>query len=202
MAGILVRFPATTTNMEGNMDLKKLAPWNWFRHEEEANATVPSRHSEASGRQPFDPVSHFQREMNNLFESAFRGFGLSPFGADSTPLASGIILKPRVDISATDNEYCITAEVPGVSEQDLKLEIADNVLTISGEKKQDKEDRGESYYRMERSYGSFQRVLTLPEDAQHQEVTATFKKGVLTVRMPRRALPNAQVKKIEIKSGD
>jgi HSP20 family protein len=74
-------------------------------------------------------------------------------------------------------------------------------LTIQGEKKQENEEKGKNYYRMERSYGSFQRMLSLPEDADQNEVTATFMKGVLTVTMPRKALPKADVKQIEVKMG-
>ncbi len=91
-------------------------------------------------------------------------------------------------------------EIPGVDEKDVRLEIVNDTLTIQGEKKQENEEKGKNYYRMERSYGSFQRMLSLPEDADQNEVTATFKKGVLTVTMLRKALPKADVKQIEVKS--
>ena len=84
--------------------------------------------------------------------------------------------------------------------KDVRLEIVNDTLTIQGEKKQENEEKGKNYYRMERSYGSFQRMLSLPEDADQNDVTATFKKGVLTVTMPRKALPKADVKQIEVKS--
>lgn len=188
------------------MDLKKLAPWNWFKNEEESSV-VPVRRAAGQTLSPehaaLSPMIDLHREMNRIFDSAFRGFGLSPFGSELfTPLTASGQLKPQVDISATDKEYCITVEVPGVSEKDVNLEIAENVMTIRGEKKQEKEDKGESYYRMERSYGSFQRVLSLPEDAVPEDVNAIFKNGVLTIRMPRREIPNVEVKKIEIKSAD
>jgi HSP20 family protein len=94
----------------------------------------------------------------------------------------------------------VTLEIPGVDEKDVRLEIVNDTLTIQGEKKQANEEKGKNYYRMERSYGSFQRMLSLPEDADQNDVTATFKKGVLTVTMPRKALPKADVKQIEVKS--
>ena len=88
--------------------------------------------------------------------------------------------------------------MPGVDEKDVKVEIANDTLTIRGEKKQEKEENHKNYYRMERSYGSFQRVLSLPEDADQEGVSATFKNGVLTVTMPRKAAPQANVRRIEI----
>ena len=188
------------------MDLKQLAPWNWFKNEEESSV-VPVRRAEGQTFFPesaaLSPMIDLHREMNRIFDSAFRGFGLSPFGSELfTPLTASGQLKPQVDISATDKEYCITVKVPGVSEKDVKVEIAENVMTIRGEKKQEKEDKGENYYRMERAYGSFQRVLSLPEDAAHENVKATFKNGVLTLRVPRREIPKVEVKKVEIKSAD
>lgn len=189
------------------MDFKKLAPWNWFKNEEEESVNVPVRRAGDRKFSPesaaLNPMVQLQREMNRLFESAFRGFGQSAFSSELfTPLTGSGQLKPQVDISATEKEYCITVEVPGVSEKDVKVEIADSVLTIQGEKKQEKEDKGENYYRMEREYGSFQRMLSLPEDARHEDIKATFKNGVLSLKIPRKVLPKVEVKRIEVKSAD
>ena len=108
--------------------------------------------------------------------------------------------KSILDLSASDKDYTITVEIPGVDQKDVKIEIINDILTIQGEKKQENEEKGKNYYRMERSYGSFQRVLSLPEDADQDGVNATFKKGVLTIAMPRKTLPKADVKQIEVKS--
>ena len=102
-------------------------------------------------------------------------------------------------IGATDKEYSITVEVPGVNEEDVKVEISDNTMSIHGEKKQEKEKKDKNFYKVERSYGSFQRVLSLPEDADHDDIKATFNKGVLTIKVPRKALPKSDVKQIKIK---
>ena len=110
------------------------------------------------------------------------------------------MLKPTLDLSATDKEYTIAVEIPGVDEKDVKLEIANDILTIRGEKKHEKEEKDKNFYRVERSYGSFQRVLSLPEDADQEAVKATFKRGVLTISMPRKAMPQTDVRKIEIKN--
>ncbi len=186
------------------MDLKKLAPWNWFtKEEEDVGAPVPVRH--ADSRQPqryfHGPVGQLHQEMDQLFDNFFRGFGHSPFRPGSLlsdSLNSGM-LKPTLDIGASEKEYAISIEVPGVTQKDVKLEIAHNTLTVRGEKKQEKEEKNKDFYRVERSYGSFQRVLSLPEDADQDKVTATFKDGVLAITIPRKPMPAAAVKQIEIK---
>ena len=89
-----------------------------------------------------------------------------------------------------------------MDQQDVKVEVSNNTMTIKGEKKQKKEEKGKNYYRVERSYGSFQRVLSLPEDANQEDIKASFKNGILTIRMPRKALPKSDVKQIEVKRTD
>ena len=188
------------------MSVKKWIPWNWFKKEEEdAGHTVPVQRGSTTprGDVPHNPIAHFHNEVDRLFEETFRGFGLTPFSFDR-PMMPGLtnsMIRPTLDLGATDKAYTITLEVPGVDEKDVKIEIANDVMTIRGEKKQENEEKGKDYYRMERSYGSFQRTLSLPEDADQDGVTATFKKGVLTVNMPRKALPQRDVRQIEVKSG-
>lgn len=195
------------------MDIKKLAPWNWFKkEEEESGAMVPVKRDEtkplSSEEGPLSPLFQLHREMDKLFDNAFRGFGvsqtrfpgLSPLGSDFlSPLSSSGFLKPQVDVGATDKEYSITVEVPGINEKDVNIEVVNNTMTIRGEKKQEKEEKDKNYYRVERSYGSFQRVLSLPEDADQEAIKATFKNGILTIKMGRKALPKPDVKQIEIK---
>ena len=188
------------------MDIKKLAPWNWFKKEEdESGAVSPVRRSNAGSvflqRGEMNPMVQLHREMDRLFDNAFRSFGLSPLGREryQLPADSGM-LKPRVDIGASEDEYTISMEVPGVNEKDVKVEIVDGTMIIRGEKKQETEEKDTDYYRVERSYGAFQRVLCLPEDASQDEIKATFKNGVLHIRVPRKALPKADVKQIEINS--
>jgi len=188
------------------MDIKKLAPWNWFKKEEdEAGAVVPVQRDESKSSYADDnslkPLIQLHREMDRLFDNAFRGFGIAPFRSEIfSPLTASGLLKPQIDISATDNEYSIAVEVPGVDEKDVKVEVADNTMTIKGEKKQEKEEKNKNYYCVERSYGSFQRVLSLPEDASQEDIKATFKNGVLTIKMPRKSLPKSKVKQIEVKT--
>ena len=188
------------------MSVKKWIPWNWFKKEEEdAVKSVPVKRTPSQGRgYPLShPIEHFHREVDRLFDQALHGFGMAPFGfhRPMMPQLSGGMLKPTLDLGATDKEYSIAVEIPGVDQTDVKLEIANDILTIRGEKKHKNEEKGKNYYRMERSYGSFKRTLSLPEDADQDSVKATFKRGILTVTMPRKALPKTDVKQIEVKGG-
>lgn len=184
------------------MDIKKLNPWNWFKKEENENRNVPVLRS---GPAYNDPLARFHQDFDRLFEDTFRQFGLPVLpGLEMErtfpALATDVLLKPSLDVSETDDEYTITVEVPGVEEKDLRLELADDTLTIAGEKKLEKEEKKKNYYRMERSYGSFQRQLSLPDDADQDSIEASFKNGVLTIRLARKAAAKSEgVKQIEIK---
>jgi HSP20 family protein len=189
------------------MDIKKIVPWNWFNKEDEgAGKTIPVRHGGLREQEYplFSPVTQLRQDIDRIFDHAFRGLGFPPFGGDrlfSSPIAGGM-LKPTLDVGATDKEYSITIEIPGVDERDVKLEITGNTLTIRGEKKQEKEERERDYYCVERSYGSFQRVLSLPDDVDQERVEAKFAKGVLTVSLPRKTMPQSEVKRIEVKRSE
>ncbi|MFK5927537.1 MAG: Hsp20/alpha crystallin family protein [Desulfuromusa sp.] len=105
---------------------------------------------------------------------------------------------PRADISETDDEFCITAEVPGIKREDVKIDIDDHVLSIRGENKQEKEEKGKKFHRIERYYGSFNRSFSLPQNVNEDNIEAVFKDGVLTL-----TIPKTEVKKpkaIEIKA--
>jgi len=104
---------------------------------------------------------------------------------------------PLVDITEDDKEYLIKAELPEVKKEDVKVSVQDNVISISGERKSEKEEKGKKYHRVERAYGSFYRSFTLPEDADGGIVAAEFKDGVLKVRLPKSE--KAKPKSIEVK---
>jgi HSP20 family protein len=105
--------------------------------------------------------------------------------------------SPRVDITEDDKEYVITADLPEVKKEDIKLTVQDNVMSISGERKYEKEETGKKYHRVERAYGSFMRSFTVPEDADGSKVSAEYKDGVLNVRLPKSE--KAKPKSIEVK---
>lgn len=187
------------------MELKKLAPWNWFKKEEEIDHSIPVKHQEKGRYYPdryYDPTLPIHRDIDRLFDQFFRGFG--PLFGDRPGFFPSVgeagLLKPRVDLSATDQEYLLTVEIPGVSEKDVSVDISGNTMTVKGEKRQEKEEKDKNYYRVERSYGSFQRVLSLPEDVNQEGIKARFKNGVLSITMPRASVPKGEVKQIEITS--
>ncbi len=104
---------------------------------------------------------------------------------------------PAVDISEDDKEYLIKAELPEIDKKDVKVTVQDGVLTIQGERKQEKEEKGKRFHRLERSYGAFLRSFSLPEDAAEDNIKAEFKDGMLYVHLPKSAKSRAKV--IEVK---
>jgi HSP20 family protein len=187
------------------MDLHKLNPWNWFKHEESGNKTLPvKRENEALERSPDGlQLSQLHREIDRLFENAFRSFGLpihsrsefmSPFFSNEFASA----FRADVNIASNDNQYVITLEAPGLAQDDLSIELQDRILVIRGVKEQEQEEKDQHYYRKERRFGSFQRVLAVPDDADVDNIHAAMDKGVLSINIPRKAVDQSNVKKISI----
>jgi len=143
-----------------------------------------------AARPSTDMFGSLQREIERVFES---------FANNWPPLdfrTSGV--TPSMDISETDKDIEITAELPGLEEKDVQVNVADGVLTIKGEKKAEKEEKEKNYHRIERSYGSFYRSLQLPSGVNADAIKATLKNGVLKVTVSKPAA--AQPKKIEVKA--
>lgn len=182
------------------MDISKLKPWNWFKKEEEDARDLPVRRPSTDF---YGPLTSLHDEVDRLFNDAFCRFGMpsifhDDFWSQGAHPAAPSLMRPNVDISAGENEYLVTVEVPGIDERDVTLEVSNNTLTIKGEKRQEQEEKDRDHYRIERSYGSFQRVLSLPEDAEQSGISAKFKKGVLTVKLPRAPDKAKDVKLIDI----
>jgi HSP20 family protein len=133
------------------------------------------------------PFVFLQSEIDRLFNEV--GRGLQGFGSGDIAL--------RIDVAETDKAIVLTAELPGLEEKDVQLDFTDDVLTIKGEKKSEKEEKGESHWLAERSYGSFLRAIRLPPGIDPSAIEANFAKGILTVKAPKPA-PRV-TKKIEIK---
>jgi HSP20 family protein len=128
--------------------------------------------------EPFRELSSLQTEMNRLFNAAF----------DSTTQGNATAARrwtPAMDLLETEEQFVLRADLPGMSESDVSVELEDNVLTVSGERKTEHEDKREGFYRMERSFGSFSRSLTLPKGVDPATVNAQFDRGVLEVRIPK-----------------
>jgi HSP20 family protein len=147
----------------------------------------------STGREAFDSFFALHREMNRLFDDVFRGFGqLGRFG---NPLMEGQFGWPRLELSETHTAVIVSAELPGLSEQDVQVEIANSVLSIRGEKKVERSD--ESKFVRERYYGSFQRQIPL-QDVEEDKAQADFKNGVLRVTIPKSEQSSRNVKRIAI----
>ena len=121
----------------------------------------------------------------------------SPFRGLGTRLSNW--LRPASDASSDDRVYHITVELPGVSEDDIDLSVDNGFLTVSGEKTETREDRGDTWYFSERQYGAFRRSFRIPEDAIPEKADAVVKNGVLEISIPRRPAAKEQAKKIAIK---
>jgi HSP20 family protein len=140
------------------------------------------------------PFFSFQREMNRLMDDFF-GSAWVPTAAD--PWAGTFL--PNVDIKENDKELVVSAELPGLDDKDVEVLLTDDTLTIKGEKKFEKEDKEDNYHRVERSYGSFNRVIALPADVLTEKAEAKFEKGILSITLPK-AEKKPGAKKIPIKT--
>lgn len=129
---------------------------------------------------PAREVDSLQGEVNRLFDSFF---------GSGTRNGNGALRRwiPSMDLVEADDDLVLRADLPGMNEDDVQIEIKDNVLTVSGERRSEHEDKQESFYRAERSFGHFARSLTLPDGVDPDSVQATFEKGVLEVRVPKPA---------------
>src|SRR5437762_12532734 len=131
--------------------------------------------------EPVREINTIQNEMNRLFNTLFE----SPAQAGNAGSAGVRRWIPAMDLVETDEDFVLRADLPGLTEKDVHIELEDNVLTISGERKAEHEERKEGYYRVERSSGMFSRSLTLPEGVNPEAVKASFDRGVLEVRVPK-----------------
>lgn len=104
---------------------------------------------------------------------------------------------PAMDVEESDTEYLIKADLPAMKKDDVRISVQDGVLAIEGERRQEKEEKGKKFHRIERSYGKFLRRMALPTDVDQQKVVADFKDGVLSVHMPK--LPSAVARKLDVK---
>ena len=140
---------------------------------------------------PFKDLEELQSRLSTLF-------GRAPIRKNGDKEVMTVAeWAPLVDITEDEKEYLIKAELPEVKKEDVKLTVHDDVLSISGERKYEKEEKGKKYHRVERSYGSFTRSFTLPEDADAGKVSADYKEGVLKVHLPKSE--KAKPKSIEVK---
>jgi HSP20 family protein len=166
------------------MNMRDLIPWS------RAETMSPAVYRDA------DPFMALHREVNRLFDDVFRGF--DTFGMGRFPsLASGRSVGwPNVEVSETDKEIRVTAELPGLEEKDVEVLLDDDVLTLRGERRSETEDTARQF--SERFYGQFERRIALGAEVEEDKVEARFKNGVLTVTMPKTERAQSKAKRIAI----
>jgi len=142
-------------------------------------------------------MEQLHREMDRLFEGALtEGFGRTPW----SKARGGDEIVPELDVTDDEKAFRVSIELPGMDEKDVHVTLADRVLTIRGEKKEEKQSKEKDFYRQERSYGSFCRTLELPAAVDESKIEAAFKKGVLTIDLPKTKEAQQKIKHISVKA--
>src|SRR5689334_5267667 len=162
--------------------MKDLIPWGRSR--------APARYEDRAEEQNLSPFFTLRREMDRLFDDAFRGFGLTAFGN------GGGFNFPHVELTEHDKDVRVTAELPGIEEKDVEIRVEDNVLVLRGEKRTEFDDEERHY--SERSYGRFERQVALPAEVDDERANATFRNGVLTITLPKTERARQHAKRIPI----
>jgi|SRR5215469_15284720 len=159
---------------------------------------------ESSLTRGWHPFESLHREIDRLFDDFGMGLrwplGRSLFTAEP-PFRREVMWPkmPAVDVMESEKGYEISADLPGMEEKNIEIKVTDGVLTMKGERQEEKEEKKKDYYLQERSFGSFQRSFEMPESVDADKIEASFKKGVLTVKLPKKAEAQKPAKKIEVK---
>ena len=157
--------------------MRSLIPWRW-----KENQVAPD-----------NTLTEFRREVDDLFSQFFGSSGWLPV----TNLGRGF--TPALDVSETDEDLLIKAELPGVDPKEIEVNLSGTTLTVKGEKKEEREEKTENMHRIERSYGSFSRSVTLPCDVKEDKIEANFKNGVLNLKLPKAETSKKKSIKIDVK---
>jgi HSP20 family protein len=162
---------------------RELTPWN------------------RGGLTPFgrDPFSSFRHEMDRLFDDFF-----APVTGEgrnfTTPAQAAALIRPSIDVDETEQAYRVSAELPGLTEKDVELNLRDNVLTISGEKRTEREEEKGGRRYAERTFGRFERTIPFPTEVDAERIDAVFRNGVLTVTLPKSEKAQDKTRRIEVRS--
>jgi len=176
---------------EENMTRKHIGPWRWGglkKWEEEAHPLETFRKQ----------MEALRRDMDRLFENFWHREEL-PLAPHETWLGSAELM-PRVDQTEDEKGFQVKVELPGMDQKDVDVSMTDGMLTITGEKKQEEEEKGRDFYRKERSFGSFRRLIPIPGEVDESRIEASFKKGVLTIELPKTEEAKKKVKHISVKA--
>jgi HSP20 family protein len=176
--------------------------------EDTSKIPVTTDKAAPSELRPRRPLESLRQEIDRLFDDFGIGTWRSPFRSsffDMDPFRrakAAFSGMPAVDVTETEKGYKVVAELPGMDEKNIEVKIANGMLTIKGEKQEDKEEEKQDYYVRERSFGSFERTLPVPDGVDLDKVDASFKNGVLTVTLPKTAEAQKAEKKITVKASD
>jgi HSP20 family protein len=174
--------------------------------EDTSKIPVTTDKAAPSESRPRRPLESLRQEIDRLFDDFGIGTWRSPFRSsffDMDPFRrakAAFSGMPAVDVAETEKGYKVVAELPGMDEKNIEVKIANGMLTINGEKQEDKEEEKQDYYVRERSFGSFERTFQVPDGVDLDQVDASFKKGVLTVTLPKIAEAQKAEKKIAVKA--
>lgn len=172
------------------MALKELVPWRWggLRRWEEEDQPFHAFHRE---------MENLHREMNRVFDEMWRGTSRPSLVSEAPSFGE---VMPHVDETEDDKAYHVAVELPGMDEKNIDVSLSDGLLIIRGEKKQEEEQKGKDFYRKERSFGSFRRVLPIPGEVDESKIEASFRKGILHIDLPKSAEAQKKVKHIDVKA--
>lgn len=157
----------------------------------------------ATTPQPWQPLDALRREIDRLFDDYGNDFWRRPLRtfADFQPFwAQKAALAPAVDLAESEKAFEITAELPGMDEKNIEVNVVNGGLVIKGEKKEEKEEKSKDLFVSERRFGSFERYFQLPAGVDAEKIEASFKKGVLTVTLPKKPEAQKPAKKIDVKA--
>jgi len=165
---------------------------------------VKSAGKAAPAARNWSPFENLRQEINRLFDDFHplgwrSAFGRTPGSEVPWPSLGALKIAPAMDFVEKDHEFELTCELPGMDEKDIELKLVGDMLTIKGEKTEQKEEREKDYHLSERRYGSFQRSFQMPDGVDAGKIEASFAKGVLTVKMPKSSEAQKKEKKIEVK---
>lgn len=174
----------------GVMNFNEISPWNWFKDDKTGRKKPMDR----------NPLVALQHEVDSIFNRFFEHFDMnSPFPEKESRSLNAAHLYPKMDISETEKSYKVSIEVPGVERKDIQIAVANNRLTVRGNKTHQQEENKENFHKIERVYGSFERVISLPDNVSEDNIIAELRDGVLCIELGKKKNTQSSIKKIDIK---
>lgn len=194
------------------MNIEKLKPWNWFKQQDNT-VQIPVNHDDLHSSQGYtsNSLSRLDSQLERLLDEAWQSWAMPsmlhpirPFSLFERPSSSSTTgvgsFAAKMNVSGSENEYEISLELPGMSEDDIQIERHADVLVVEGHSTEEKQISGHHSYQIERSISSFSRALSLPDDVDKEAISASMKNGLLRIQVPRRSQATKRTKRIDISS--